>query len=48
MLFQQSGTVYTQIGIEVRNQSCSNASVTAVSRHIPLLWTEMTYCIKPI
>ena len=46
MRFQQSRAVYTQIGMEVINQSYSNASATAVSRHTPLLWTEMMYCIR--
>ena len=46
MRFQQSGTVYLQIGIEVINQSYSNASATAVSRHTTVLWTEIMYCIR--
>ena len=46
MQFQQSGTVYTQIGIEVSNQSYSNASATAGSGYTPLLLTEMMYCIR--
>ena len=46
MRFQQHGTVYTQIRIEVRNQHYSNDWATAISRHTPLLWTEITYCIR--
>ena len=46
MQFQQSGTVYTQIKIELNKQSYSNASATAESRPTPLLWTKTKYCIK--
>ena len=45
MQFQQSGAVYTQIGIELSNQSYSNGSATTVNRHTPLLWTKTMYCI---
>ena len=46
MQFKQSGTVYTQIGIEVNIQPYSNASATAVSRHTPLLWTKTKCCLR--
>ena len=46
MRFQQSGSVYVRIGIELSNQSYSNYSATAVSGHTPLLWAEMMYCIR--
>ena len=46
MQLQQSGTVYTQIEIEVSNQSYSNASATAVNRHNPILWTKTMYFMK--
>ena len=46
MRFHQSGTVYTQIDFEVSNKSYSNASATTVSRHTPLIWTEIKYCIR--
>ena len=45
MQFTLSGTVYTQIEIELNNQSYSTASATAESRHIPLLWEKTKYCI---
>ena len=44
--FQQSGTVYTQILIEVSNLRYSNASATAVRKRTPLPWTKTMYCIR--
>ena len=48
MQFQQSGTVDTQIAIEINNQSYSNVSATAVSRHTPMLWTKTSVVKRPI
>ena len=44
--FQQIGTIYAQIGIDVSNQKNSNVSAITLSRHTPLPSTKTMYSIR--